>query len=106
MGYLRFGAMAAVFLARLIIGTAWAWDGPEIRLCAFTLLAEMLEDAISYALWRAEIDISPEPKMLTEQEVETIATSRLSKRQASKESSEAKSNRKLASVAPKDWFCL
>ncbi|CAK9037882.1 Uncharacterized protein SCF082_LOCUS22361 [Durusdinium trenchii] len=102
MGYLRFGAMGALFLVRLCIGAPWAWDGPEVTLMAGMLLAEILEDLMSYAMWRAGLDISPAPYLVTEQEVQDIATIVLNKRKASKEKSRTLSTEQADVQSTKD----
>ena len=44
MGYPRFGAIGALLLARLCIGTAVSWEDPKLHLLLGMLLAEVIED--------------------------------------------------------------
>ena len=44
MGYPRFGAMWALILARLCIGTPFSWDSPEVLLMVLVFLSEVVED--------------------------------------------------------------
>ena len=86
MGYPRFGAIGALLLARLCIGTPLSLDGPEIRLLMIVLLAEVSEDLLSYALWQVGVNIFPTLNLVTEQEVQEMAEAHLSsKRKGSKE---------------------
>ena len=44
MGYPRFGAMWALILVRLCIGTPFSWDSPELLLMLLVFLSEVVED--------------------------------------------------------------
>jgi len=44
MGYPRFGAMWALILVRLCIGTPFSWDSPELLLMVLVFLSEVVED--------------------------------------------------------------
>ena len=57
---------------------------------------------MSYAMWRAGLDISPAPYLVTEQEVQDIATIVLNKRKASKEKSRTLSTEQADVQSTKD----
>lgn len=80
MGYPRFGAMWALILARLCIGTPFSWDSPEVLLMVLVFLSEVVEDLISSALLRLNINVSPAMQWATDQEVEVKVQRRLSRR--------------------------
>ena len=80
MGYPRFGAVVALLLARLCMGTPLPFDGPEMILLVLVLLAEVAEDAMSYGLWCLGVNLFPFQHFLTEEEVEVLAASKLRKR--------------------------
>ena len=67
-GYMRFGAVVAKVLARLCTGASLP-DIAEIIALTGILVAEILEDIISFACLRAGIDLSPPTQVLTEQEI-------------------------------------
>ena len=79
MGYPRFGAVLALLLARLCLGTPLPF-GPEMLLLALVLLAEVAEDLVSYGLWCLGVNLFPFEHFLTEEEVEVLAASKLRKR--------------------------
>ena len=96
MGYPRFGAVGALLLTRLCIGTAPSIESPELQLVLMVLLAEVVEDFLSCSLWRLDVNVSPAPSSLTESELAKISEARLSRKSASRPSS----THKLASVLP------
>ena len=100
MGYLRFGAIGAMLLARLCSGISVPLDGPEITILLSVLLAEIVEDGISYTLWYCGVDLSPPSLLVSEQEVEAMATTRLSRRKGSKEAQEPRKGSEGSTVTP------
>lgn len=97
VGYLRFGAVGAMLLARLCNGVPVPLNGPEMIIVLSVLLAEAVEDLLSYALWYIGVDFSPPSLLVTEQEVEAMATTRLSKRKGSKEPTRRSSSKESSS---------
>lgn len=83
MGYPRFGAIGALLLARLCIGTALPGESPRMLLLLGVLLAEVVEDLLSCALWHLNVNLSPSSSSLTASEVEKISRGRLARRLAS-----------------------
>lgn len=83
MGYPRFGAVGALLLARLCIGTAIPLDSTQMLLLLGVLLAEVVEDLLSCALWRLNVNLSPSSSSLSASEVEQISRGRLARRLAS-----------------------
>lgn len=80
MGYPRFGAMWALILVRLCIGTPFSWDSPELLLMVLVFLSEVVEDLISWVLWRLKINVTPAMQWATDQEVGVKVQRRLSHR--------------------------
>eukprot|EP00435_Cladocopium_sp_Y103_P036369 s214_g9.t1 len=66
MGYPRFGAVAALLLARLCINTPMPLDGPEVRLFGIVLLAEICEDLCSFVLRYIGVNMFPRSKLVTD----------------------------------------
>lgn len=102
MGYPRFGAVVALLLARLCMGTPLPFDGPEMILLVLVLLAEVTEDAMSYGLWYLGVNLFPFQHFLTEEEVEVLAASKLRKRTeraSSKESTGRQTSKSSAKSA-------
>eukprot|EP00435_Cladocopium_sp_Y103_P015408 s1896_g3.t1 len=79
MGYARFGAFTAVMLTRLCLGQLGQlrllrfWEVPESRPLLLAFGAEVTEDVIAYSLWRAKVDLYPESRFATDQEVEKVS---------------------------------
>jgi len=71
MGYPRFGAVAALCLARTCSGIARpTLQSPLVKLALINLGAEVVEDLVSYVLWRLNVNLCPEAHFATDQEVE------------------------------------
>jgi len=101
MGYPRFGAIFALFFARLCLGTPFSLHGPEIQVIGIVLLAEITEDVLSYLLYNIGCNIFPRPRLLTEEAVQELAGQRIkrnSKRKGSKESVGGTSKENVAVV--------
>lgn len=79
MGYARFGAFLAVILTRVCLGRLQLlsplgfWELPEARPLLLAISAEVTEDVIAYSLWRANVDLYPESRFATDQEVEKVS---------------------------------
>ena len=73
MGYPRFGAVAALLLTRLSLGTSAVASELEGWLWLLILTAELVEDALGYTLWRFGVDVSPVKRFATQQEVEQMS---------------------------------
>ena len=80
MGYPRMGAIAALLLARLSLGSPMILTDMEGFLWAFIIGAELVEDLLSYALWRAGVDFSPVKMFATDEEVEQMSEKRIVRR--------------------------
>ena len=55
MGYPRFGAVAALQMARTCIGIWPTVASPLVKLALINLGAEVVEDLVSYVLWRLKL---------------------------------------------------
>eukprot|EP00434_Breviolum_minutum_P042528 symbB.v1.2.037857.t1/scaffold5711.1/size24326/2 len=101
MGYPRFGAIFALFFARLCLGTPFSLHGPEMQCFGIVLLAEITEDVLSYLLYHIGCNIFPRPRLLTEEAVQELAGQRIqrnSRRKGSKESVGGTSKENVAVV--------
>ena len=57
MGYLRFGAVFALILSRMCLGSSFSWDAPEVVLVAAVFLAEVVEDQLKVVeRWAVSVD--------------------------------------------------
>lgn len=73
MGYPRFGAVAALLLTRLSLGTSVVLSELEGWLWVLMVTAELVEDVLGYILWRLGVDVSPVKRFATQQEVEQMS---------------------------------
>ncbi|CAE6935495.1 unnamed protein product [Symbiodinium natans] len=80
MGYPRMGAVAAVLLARLSLGNPAVLSETEGVVWASVLGGELLEDLLSYVLWRAGVDFSPVKLFATDEEVEHMSEKKIERR--------------------------
>ena len=101
MGYPRFGAVAALLIARRCLGNSVVLSEMEGWLWICLLGGEVLEDLLGYSLWRAGVDFSPIKRFATDEEVQVLSKKTLAHRHSrSIKSANATSPREHA-VIPK-----
>lgn len=83
MGYPRFGAVAALLIARRCLQNSAVLSEMEGRLWMCLLGGEVLEDLLGYSLWRAGVDFSPIKRFATDEEVQVMSEKTLARLQFS-----------------------
>lgn len=102
MGYCRFFAVAAIALARFCTGNEVLPQSQEPLGWAVVsmLVAEMIEDLVSWVLVRRGLRVHPEPRQITDEEVEILVINEMKTSQGSL----ASFSPPFKAVVPRAWL--